>query len=157
MAGAHNIYDGLNNIVIALEEERAVATEFEMSFSGSSKNLLDAISVLAEHNINLNTIATAKIGDRFVIKFLTGSEEEVRRMLMKADLHYKDRPVLVVEVHNKPGQWLKVAKALVDSGIEISASYLLGQKDDSLRFVFTVSDYDKAKTACKKIAECSVD
>lgn len=157
MAGAHNIYDGLNNIVIALQEERAVATEFEMSFSGSSKNLLDAISVLAEQNINLNTIATAKIGDRFVIKFLTGSEEEVRRMLMKADLHYKDRSVLVVEMHNKPGQWLKVAKALVDSGVEISASYLLGQKGDSLRFVFAVSDYDKAKAACKKMAECSVD
>jgi hypothetical protein len=157
LTGAQNIYNGSDNIVIALQEERAVATEFEMSFSGSSKNLLDAISVLAEHNINLNTIATAKIGDRFVIKFLTGSEEEVRRMLMKADLHYKDRPVLVVEMHDRPGQWLRVARALVDSGIEISASYLLGQKGNSLRFVFAVSDYGKAKAACNKIAECSVD
>jgi len=61
-----------------------------------------------------------------------------------------------VEMHNKPGQWLKAARALVDSGVEISASYLLGQKGDSQTFVFAVSDYDKAKTACKQIAECSV-
>lgn len=53
---------------------------FETSFTGSSKNLLDAIAVLSEHSINLNTLATAKVGDRFVIKFLSGSEEEVRRM-----------------------------------------------------------------------------
>ena len=59
-----------------------MATEFEMSFTGSSKNLLGAIAVLSEHNINLNTIATAKVENRFVVKFLSGSEEEVRRMLM---------------------------------------------------------------------------
>jgi len=32
-----------------------------------------------------------------VIKFLTGAEEECRRTFMKADLHFKDRKVLVVE------------------------------------------------------------
>ena len=134
-----------------------MATEFEMSFTGSSKNLLGAIAVLSEHNINLNTIATAKVENRFVVKFLSGSEEEVRRMLMKADLQYKDRPVLVVSMFNKPGQWLKVARALVDAGIEISASYLMGQKGDTQSFVFAVSDYEKAKRICTRIAECSVD
>lgn len=134
-----------------------MATEFEMSFAGSSKNLLDAIAVLSEHNINLNTLATAKVGERFVIKFLSGSEEEVRRMLMKADLHYKDRPVLVVSMFNKPGQWLKVAHALVDAGIEISASYLMSQKGDTQSYVFAVSDYEKAKKICTRIAECPIE
>lgn len=134
-----------------------MATEFEMSFPGSSKSLLDAIAILAEHNVNLNTVATAKIGDSHIVKFLTGSEEEVRRMLMKADLHYRDRQVLVVNMFNKPGQWLRVAKSLVDDGIEINASYLLGQKGDSMSFVFVVSDYEKARKICTRIAECSID
>jgi len=134
-----------------------MATEFEMSFTGSSKNLLDAIAVLSEHNINLNTLATAKVGDRFVIKFLSGSEEEIRRMLMKADLHYKDRSVLIVSMFNKPGQWLKVAHAIVDAGIEISASYLMSQKGDTQSYVFAVSDYEKAKKICARIAECPIE
>ena len=134
-----------------------MATEFEMVFKGSSKGLLDAVSMLAEHSINLNTVATAKIGDQYYVKFLTGSDEEVRRMLMKADLQFRDRPVLVVRVFNKPGQWLRVAKALVDAGIEINASYLMSQKDDNMSFVFVVSDYEKARGICSRIAECSID
>ena len=134
-----------------------MATEFEMSFTGSSKGLLDAIVMLAEHNINLNTVATAKIDDRYFVKFLTGSEEEVRRMLMKADLQFRDRQVLVVRVFNKPGQWLRVARALVEAGIEINASYLMGQKGDTMSLVFVVSDYEKARKICSRIAECSID
>jgi len=134
-----------------------MATEFEMSFTGSSKGLLDAIAMLAEHNINLNTVATAKIDDRYFVKFLTGSEEEVRRMLMKADLQFRDRQVLVVRVFNKPGQWLRVARALVEAGIEINASYLMGQKGDTMSLVFVVSDYEKARKICSRIAECSID
>ncbi|MCU0851779.1 MAG: hypothetical protein MUC90_00765 [Thermoplasmata archaeon] len=134
-----------------------MATEFELEFKGSTKELLDAISILAEHNINLNTVATAKVDGRYVVKFLTGSEEEVRRMLMKAGLQYRDRQVMVVRVFNKPGQWLRVARSLVESGIEINASYLLGQKDDSMSFVFVVSDYEKARSVCMRVAECSID
>lgn len=134
-----------------------MATEFEMSFKGSTKELLDAISILAEHNVNLNTVATAKVDDRYVVKFHTGNEEEVRRMLMKADLQFRDRQVLVVNVFNKPGQWLRVAKALVDNGVDINASYLLGQKGDSMSFVFVVSDYEVARKICTRIAECSID
>ena len=134
-----------------------MATEFELSFKGSSRNMLDAISVLAEHNVNLETVATAKVEDTWVIKFVTGSEEEVRRSFMKADLHFNEKPVMVVEMHNKPGQWLKVARALNEAGIEINASYLLSQHGDTQRFVFGVSDREKASKVCRVLSECSVD
>ena len=128
-----------------------MTTEFELSITGSSKNLMDAISLLGEHSINLNTIATARVGDRWVIKFLTGSEEECRRTFMKADLHFKDRKVLVVEMNNRPGEWVRTTRKLVDAGVELDASYLLSQKGDKQTFVFGVSDYEKAKKAAKKI------
>jgi hypothetical protein len=134
-----------------------MTTEFELSVSGSSRNLLDVISVLAEHNINLDTIATAKVDDRYVIKFLTGCEEECRRTFMKADLPFKERRVLVVDMYNKPGQWVKAARCMVNGGIELDACYLLGQESDRLRFVFVVDDYEKAKGIVGQIAECAVD
>ncbi len=132
-------------------------TEFELSFSGSSRNVLDAIAVLAEHNINLNTVATARTKDKYVIKFVAGSDDEVRASFLKADLPFKERRVLAVEMPNRPGQWLRVARALVDGGIDIEASYMLAMAPDSLRFVFAVSDYEKARSICLKLGDCSVE
>ncbi|HUV61715.1 MAG TPA: hypothetical protein VMW71_06055 [Thermoplasmata archaeon] len=134
-----------------------MTTEFELSVDGSSENLLSAFTLLAEHQVNLDTIATAKVEDRYVIKFLTGCEEECRRTFMKADLPFTERKVLVVEMFNRPGQWMKAARALVAAGFSLETSYLSGQKDNKLRFVFGVDDYEGAKTIIGQIAEYSVD
>jgi hypothetical protein len=134
-----------------------MTTEFELSVDGSSENLLNAFNLLAEHQVNLDTIATAKVEDRYVIKFLTGCEEECRRTFMKADLPFAERKVLVVEMFNRPGQWMKAARALVAAGFSLETSYLSGQKDNKLRFVFGVDDYEGAKQIIGQIAEYSVD
>jgi len=134
-----------------------MATEFELSVSGPTKNVLDAIAVISSQLVNLDTIATAKVDDKYVIRFLTACEEECRRAFMKGDLPFTERKVLVLDVYNRPGQWLKAARCLMDSGVELEESYLLGQKDDKLRFVFGVSDYEKAKEIVGQITECSVD
>lgn len=134
-----------------------MTTEFELTVDGSSGNLLTAFDMLAEHQVNLDTIATAKVDDKYVMKFLTGCEEECRRTFMKSDLHFSERKVIVVEMYNKPGQWMKAARALLNAGVGIETSYLTGQKDDKLRFVFGVDDYDKAKQVIGQIAEYSVD
>lgn len=134
-----------------------MTTEFEMSVNGSSENLLGAFSLLAEHQVNLDTIATAKMDDTYVIKFLTGCEEECRRTFIKADLPFTERKVIVVEMLNRPGQWMKAARALVGAGVNLQTSYLSGQKGDKLRFVFGVDDYEKAKEIIAQIAEYSVD
>jgi len=132
-------------------------TEFELSVNGTSKDLLDAISVLASQNVNLDTIATGKTDDRFVVKFLTGNEEECRRTFMKADLPFKERRVLVMDMNNRPGQWMKAAKCIVNAGVELQASYLYSVQGDRMRFVFCVDDYEKAKKVAGQIAECAAD
>jgi len=134
-----------------------MTTEFEVSVTGATNDLLNVVGVLSEHNINLDTIATAKVGERYVIRFLTGCEEECRRTFIKADMPFKERRVLVIEMYNRPGQWVRAAKHLAEGGIELDSGYLLGQKGDKLRFVFGVSDYEKAKKIVNQIADCSVD
>ena len=134
-----------------------MTTEFELSVDGSSENLLIAFNLLADHQVNLDTVATAKVDDRYVIKFLTGCEEECRRTFMKADLPFTERKVLVVEMYNKPGQWMKAARALIAAGVRLETSYLSGQEGERLRFVFGVDDYNGAKQVIGQIAEYSVD
>jgi hypothetical protein len=134
-----------------------MATEFEISVAGPTKNLLDAIGVLSSQLINLETVATAKVDDMYVVRFLTGSDDECRRAFMKADLPFKERKVLVLDVFNRPGQWLKAARCLIDGGVELEGSYLLSQSSDRLRFVFGVSDYEKAKKIVGQITDCSLD
>lgn len=135
-----------------------MTTEFELYIPGTTRNLLDAIEVLSEHNINLDTIAARRVvGDKYVLRFVTGLEEECRRTFMKADLPFKERKVLLVEMSNRPGQWLRAARHLVNGGVELEGSYLLGQNGSKLRFVFAVDDYEKAKKAACQIADCSAD
>lgn len=135
----------------------SIATEFELTISGTGKDLLDAVALLADHNINLDTIATARVGDKYVIKFLTACEEECRRTFIKSDLPFTERKVLVLDVINRPGQWLRAARCLLDAGIELNTSYLLRQEGNKLRFVFGVNDYEKAKRLAGQITECSLD
>ncbi len=134
-----------------------MATEFELSVTGNTKTLLDSIAVLADHKINLSTVATARVDDRYVVKFITSDDEEVRNTFMKADIPFKERRVLVVNVHDRPGEWVKVARCLVSGGIEINASYMLSKNGTTMRFVFVVDNHDKAKGIAKQITECSVD
>jgi len=134
-----------------------MATEFEISVAGPTRNVLDAISVLSDKLVNLETVATAKVGDKYVVRFITGNDDECRTAFMKADLPFNERKVLVLDVYNRPGQWLKAARCLMDGGVELEGSYLLGQKDDRLRFVFGVSDYPMAKKIVGQITDCSVD
>ena len=134
-----------------------MTTEFELSLNGSSKNLLDSIAVLAEQDINLETVSTGRVDGHFVIRFVTGSEEEVRRTFMKADLPFKEKRVLIVEVHNRPGQWVKAARVLVDGGVGLESSYLLSQQGDKLRFVFVVDNFERARKIASQITECSMD
>ena len=132
-------------------------TEFELSITGSSKYLLDVVALLGEHGINIDTVATARVGDRWIIKFLTGSEEEVRRAFIKASLDFKERKVLVVDMPNLPGEWVRTARALVEKKVDIDTSYMLGQKDNKLRFVFGVNDPELAHETAKRLPEVSVE
>jgi len=135
-----------------------MTTEFELYIPGKTRDLLAAVEILADNNINLDTIAARRVvGDRFVLRFVTALEEECRRTFMKSDLPFKERKVLLVEMSNKPGQWLKVARHLASGGIELEGSYLLGQTDSKMRIVFAVDDYEKAKKAACQISACSTD
>ncbi len=134
-----------------------MATEFEVYITGSGKDLLDIIGILAEQGVNLNTIATAKNGGGYSVKFITGDEETTRRTFIKADLAFTERKVLIVDVYNRPGQWVKAASHLVDAGVSFQGSYLLGQNGDTLRFVFAVNNYEMAKKVASQFTECSMD
>ncbi len=134
-----------------------MATEFEVIISGSGKSLLDAIGILADHGVNLNTITTARNGSGYNVRFITGNDEETRRTFLKADLPFKERKVLIVDVFNRPGQWVRAASHLVDSGVDLEGSYLLSQNGDRLRFVFAVNNYEMAKKVAGQFTECSMD
>ncbi len=132
-----------------------MTTEFEVKLDGPTKSLLKAVSILATKKINLDTVSITASGHGFNVRFLTGSEENVRTSLMKADLPFRENKVLVVGMPNKPGQWLKVAEALAEAGVEISHSYRVGEEGRSHIYVFGVTDYIKAKKACTKVAKCA--
>lgn len=137
--------------------ELRMATEFELMVPGTTKDLVNSVAVLADNSVNLSTVSTAKVGGGYVIRFLTGNEEQCRTSFMKSDIAFKERKVLVLNVFNRPGEWLKAARCLGNAGVEIDTSYLLSREGDRLSFVFVVSDYERAKKIISQITECSLD
>ncbi len=134
-----------------------MATEFELMVPGKTKDLIGSVGVLAENNVNLSTVSTTKVSGGYMVRFITGNEEQCRTSFMKADIAFKERKVLVLNVFNRPGEWVKAARCLGNANVEIDTSYLLSREGDRLSFVFVVSDYEKAKKIISQIAECSVD
>ncbi len=134
-----------------------MATEFEVRLDGPTESLVKAITVLAEERINLDTVAISRADHGYLVRFLSGSDEAVRTSMMKADLPFKENTVLVIGMPNRPGEWLRVADALAQSGVEVSHSYRVGEDGGRHVYAFGVNDYAKAKMVCGKLGECSVE
>ena len=118
-------------------------TEFKIKVGGQTKDILRITELLAEQGVNLVTVSAEKIGEDVVVRLLTSDEERCTNALMKADLEYEARPILIAEVEDKPGQWANVARKLSEAGIEIEASYLLSRNGEKMKFVFAVNDPKK--------------
>jgi len=122
-----------------------MAMEFKITVGGRSKDILRITELLAECGVNLVTVSTEKINDSMLVRLLTADDESCTHCLMKADLHYEARPVLIVEVDDQPGQWSRIARRLADAGLEIEASYLLSRDGERMEFVFAVDDPQKGE------------
>lgn len=117
-------------------------TEFEVKVGSSTRNILRIAEILAEGGVNLTTVSIEKFEGDAYIRLLTSDSEAAARELMKADMQYTTRSVLIAEVDDRPGQWARIAKMLADAGLEIEASYLLSRDENKMKFVFAV---DKPK------------
>jgi len=127
-------------------------TEFEVKVGSSTKNILRIADILAEAGVNLTTVSIEKFeGDAF-IRLLTSDSEACARTLMKADMQFTTRPVLVAEVEDRPGQWAMIAKKLADAGLEIEASYLLSRDGHKMHFVFAVDDPNKGERVLSSVS-----
>lgn len=101
--------------------------------------------ILAEGGVNLTTVSIEKFEGDAYIRLLTSDSEAATRVLMKADMAYTTRDVLVAEVEDRPGRWARIAKKLADAGLEIEASYLLSRDGKRMKFVFAVNDPKKGE------------
>lgn len=120
-------------------------TEFEVKVGSSTRNILHIAEILAEGGVNLTTVSIEKYEGDAYIRLLTPDNEACAHELMKADMQYHTRPVLVAEVEDRPGQWAKIAKKLAEAGLEIESSYLLSRDGYKMKFVFAVDNPKKGE------------
>lgn len=126
-------------------------TEFEIKAGDSTRDILQIADILAENGVNLMTVSIEKFKGEAYIYLITSDTEACERSLMKADLGYKTRPVVIAEVLDKPGQWARAARKPADAGLEIESSYLLSRDGQKMQFVFAVSDPKKAEGILSKM------
>jgi len=145
------LYHTAPQAVLVKEIGNMMQTEFEIKAGSSTQNVLHIAEILAEGGVNLTTVSIEKFEGEAYIRLLTSDSEACARSLMKADMQFTTRPVLVAEVMDRPGQWAKIAKRLADAGIEIEASYLLSRDGQKMKFVFAVDEPKKGEQILAKL------
>lgn len=120
-------------------------TEFKVSVDGQSKDVLRIAELIAGCGVNLVTVSIERIGEDIFVRILTSDDESCTRCLMKADIEFDTREVLIAELNDRPGQWAKIARELTDAGLKIEASYLLSRDGDKMEFVFAVDEPKKGR------------
>lgn len=123
-----------------------MAREITVLLEDRPGTLADLGEALGKAGVNLQTIAGFGIEGRGIIKILVEDAQAALKALEGAGIKVEgDREVLVVPLEDRPGSLGTFARKLANAGINIDASYVLGDEGGRKKVVLGVSDLGKAK------------
>lgn len=123
-----------------------MAREITVLLEDRPGTLADLGEALGKAGVNLQTIAGFGIEGRGIIKILVEDAQAALKALEGAGIKVEgDREVLVVPLEDRPGSLGRFARKLANAGVNIDASYVLGDEGGRKKVVFGVSDLGKAK------------
>lgn len=123
-----------------------MAREITVLLEDRPGTLADLGEALGKAGVNLQTIAGFGIEGRGIIKILVEDAQAALKALEGAGIKVEgDREVLVVPLEDRPGSLGRFARKLANAGVNIDASYVLGDEGGRKKVVLGVSDLGKAK------------
>lgn len=121
-----------------------VRKDFRISLPDETGQLARLCRELCTRGVNIRTIAGIA-GSPPVLSLITDHEEETREALKTLGLTFEETELLTIKVTNIPGEIATFAQNLAESGINISAVFLLGEVGGKGMIAFGVSDLEKSK------------
>lgn len=114
--------------------------------------LLDVASTMADNNINIISINTYNIGDLSIISVFFEDEDYPKALkLAKERWNVILEPQgFIVELEDKPGELARLAKLLLDYGIEIKSSSVVNRTGKKTYIMIDTTNNDAAKRYLEK-------
>ena len=102
------------------------------------------IKAVATEAVDKASLSTERTSDSGVIKLVTQDEETTREALSSASLAFRESELLQLDVVDRPGELLKIAKKLADAKINVDSIFILGHEGDTTAVALVVDDVDAA-------------
>ena len=116
--------------------------------------IADVSEVLAESNLNIDSISVETSGGNAIIRIITPreSEAQAKEALERGGFKTFESNVLVVSMADRPGELARVSRKFAEHGINIENVFLLSKQGAKSIFAFKTNDYEKAKALMEKHA-----
>jgi hypothetical protein len=107
---------------------------------------------LAEHGIDIRTLAVGAVGSYGCAVFTTSNDSAARDVLRHARYQFVEGEPLTVGVEDRPGALAQLTGRLGDAGVNITGVVLLGRHQGKAELAITV---DSVETARRVLATAS--
>lgn len=124
--------------------------EFDVTLSGGPPHLVRMAEALAAKNVNIISISTERKGPMMVVRLITDKGPRTEKALRGAGYHFRKKEIACAEMPDKPGEFAKLARHLLDNGVRIRSAFIIGTKGKKTRVALHVNDISKAKRALRK-------
>lgn len=119
--------------------------EFRVTLTDRAGELARLTQVLAEHRIDLRSVAGISAGNKAEICLVVTDVAEMRTALDGARMTYVEAELLSELMEDEIGQIADLTTKLADAGVSLRSFYILARDNPLVELGFTVDDPKKAK------------
>lgn len=121
--------------------------EFRVTLTQRAGELARLTSVLAEHHINLKSVAAVSDGHKALACLVADDPATMRAALEAARMPFVEEELLSELCENEIGQIADLTSKLANTGVNLHSLYILAREGPLVEIGFTVDDPKKAKKA----------
>ncbi len=133
---------------------RQKVTQYCVPMPNEVASISSLAKALSEEQIGVAGLMAERYSDISLVTFLTEKETKpVRRILESAGFKVFERPAILLDLPNHPGEIAGIAKCLADEDINIESLYGTTNAAGNAKLVLAVDQMDKAQSALGKYAE----
>ena len=105
--------------------------------------LAEITAVLAEANVDIRAISIADTSDFGILRLIVDHPDEAVEALKKAGMTVSLTSVIAIGIHDRPGEFAKAMRILVDEHIASEYMYAFISRDKGKAFVILRVDDDQ--------------
>ena len=110
----------------------------------------EVLTALKDNNINIISLSLADTSDYGMLRMVTSSPDEAKKVLKESGFSAKLTDVLAVKLEHKVGELQEVLEIICKAGINVEYMYALATKNDDATIVIKTSNAEEAALLLQK-------